>query len=272
MRLDPELRRRSILPLLAGALVATYLFGFVPLEQKADSLDEPLEKSWRRLAAALGPTNVVKLDFVSLTNQFKETRAALAAFATARKQALARVELDETLRGQLSATFLLVDYENAAGRQMTTLARLAKQQSVTLEPPVFASFPHQTADMTEPALLWAELAFLEGLLTTAINAKVATIHSVAAPLPLTNAPPTNSFRSLAELPVQIELTGPAQSVARFLQTLPLRPSEIKAAGLPEAPTNKPALFIDRLVLRKQSPDKPDEVRLSLRAVGFVFRE
>ena len=35
--------------------------------------------------------------------------------------------------------------------------------------------------MKEPALLWAELEFLDSLLTTAINAKVTTIHSVAAP-------------------------------------------------------------------------------------------
>lgn len=272
MRLDPEIRRRSILPLLAGGLALVYLFGLVPLNRKAGSLDEPLEKSWRRLATALGPTNVVKLDFVSLTNQFNETRAALGVFETARKEAWARVELDEELRGRLSAPFLQVDYENAMGRQMGTLARLAKQQGVTLEAAATNSFPHQTADMTEPALLWAELAFLDGMLTTAINAKVAAIHSVTAPLPLTNPPPAHSLRSLAELPVQIELTGPVQNVARFLQTLPLRASEIKAAGLPESPTNKPALFISRLVLRKQSPDRPDEVRLSLRAVGFVIRE
>ena len=272
MRFDPEIRRRSILPLLAGALGVAYLFGFLPLERKAESLDAQLEKPWRRLAAALGPTNVLKLDFVSITNQFLETHAALAAFENARKQARARVELDESLRLLLSVPFQLVDYQIAAGRQMDTLGQLAKQQGVVLEPAVATGFPHQTADMTEPALLWVELAFLDGLLTAAINAKVATIHSVAAPLPLTNAPPSNGGRSFAELPVQIELTGAIQSVARFLQTLPLRAGEIKAAGLPEAPTNKPALFIDRIVLRKQSPDKPDEVRLSLRAVGFVSRE
>jgi hypothetical protein len=272
MRLDPETRRRSILPLLAGALAAGYLFVFVPLGRKAGSLDVPLEKSWRRLAAALGPTNALKLDFVSLTNQFSETRAALTAFETARKQAQGRVELGETLRAQLSVPFLLVDYDNEAGRQRGTLERLAKQQGVGLEANLFAGFPQQTADVREPSLLWAELAFLDSLLTTAINAKVTTIHSVAAPLPLTNAPPTNGVRSFAELPVQIELTGPIQNVARFLQTLPLRAEEIRTAGLPEAPTNKPALFMDRLVLRKQSPDKPDEVRVVLRAVGFVLRE
>ena len=272
MRLDPELRRRSLLPLLAGALATLYLFGLAPLDRKAESLDAPLEKSWRRLAASLGPTNVVRLDFVSLTNQFAETRAALAVFETARKQAQTRVELDEALRGLINAPFQLVDYEDTAERQRGALSRLAKEQGVALEAGVVAGFPHQTADMTEPSLLWAELAFLEGLLTTAINAKVATIHSVAAPLPLTNAPAAASRNSVAELPVQIELTGPVANVGRFLQTLPLRAGEIKAAGLPEAPTNKPALFIDRVVLRKQTPDKPDEVRLSLRAVGYVFRE
>jgi hypothetical protein len=272
MRLDPETRRRSILPLLGGALAAVYLFVFLPLDRKAGSLDVPLEKSWRRLAAALGPTNALKLDFVSVTNQFNETRAALTVFEMARKQAQARVELDEALRAKLSPPFLLVDYDNEAGRQMGTLTRLAKQQSVGLETNLFAGFPQQTADVKEPSLLWAELAFLDTLLTTAINAKVTTIHSVATPLPLTNAPPTNGVRSLAELPVQIELTGPIQNVARFLQTLPLSAGEVKAAGLPEASTNKSVLFIDRLVLRKQAPEKPDEVRASLRVVGFVFRE
>ncbi len=272
MRLDPETRRRSILPLLASALVAVYLFVFLPLDREAGSRGVLLEKKWRLLAAALGHTNALKLDFVSLTNQFNETRAALTVFETARKQAQARVEPDETLRAKLSATFLLVDYDNEAGRQKGALERLAKQQGVGLETNVFAGFPQQTADMKEPALLWAELAFLDTLLTTAINAKVTTIHAVAAPLPLTNAPPMNSGRSLAELPVQIELTGPIQNVARFLQTLPLRADEVKAAGLPEASTNKSVLFIDRLVLRKQAPEKPDEVRASLRAVGFVFRE
>ena len=207
MRLDPETRYRSILPLLAGVLGAVYLFVFVPLDRKAGSLDTPLEQSWRKLAAALGQTNALKLDFVSLTNQFSETRTALTAFETARKQARARVELDAGLREQVSEPFLLVDYKNEAGRRMDALARLAKQENVVLEPAVLAGFPEQSADMKEPALLWAELAFLDSLLTTAINAKVTTIHFIAAQMPLTNAPFASNGRSLAELPMQIELTG-----------------------------------------------------------------
>ena len=272
MRLDPEIRRRSIVPLLAVALLAGYLFGFVPLAHKAESLDTPLDQSWRKLVNLLGQTNATKLDFVSLTNQFSETHAAITAFELARNEARLRVELDDNLRAALNAPFQLVDYENEAGRLMGVLGRLARQQKVTLEFAALAGFPAQTADMKEPSLLWAELAFIDGLLTTAINAQVTTIHFVAAPSPLTNAPPTNSIRSLIELPIQVELTGPVANIGKFLQTLPLRAAEIKAAGLPEAPTNKPALFLDRLVVRKQSPEKPDEVRVSLRAVGFVFRD
>jgi hypothetical protein len=272
MRLDLETRYRSILPLLAGVLGAVYLFVFVPLDRQARSLDAPLEKAWRQLAAALGQTNVLKLDFVGLTNRLNETCAARTALEIARQQARSRVELDAVLRAQISVPFLLVDYQNEAGRRIGTLARLAKQEKVVLEPAVLAGFPEQSADMQEPALLWAELAFLDSLLTTAINAKVATIHFVAAQMPRTNAVPAINGLSLAELPLQIELTGPIANVARFLQTLPLRADEIKAAGLPAGPVNKPALFIDRLVLRKQAPEKLDEVRVSLRAVGFVFQK
>jgi hypothetical protein len=42
--------------------------------------------------------------------------------------------------------------------------------------------------------------------------------------------------------------------------------------LPVAEADKTPLFIDRLIVKKQSPDKVDEVRLWLQATGFVFRE
>jgi hypothetical protein len=270
MRLDPETRYRSILPLLAGVMGAVYLFVFVPIDRKARSLDAPLQQSWNRLADALGQTNALKLDFTSITNQFTATRTAITAFETARRQARARVELDPGLREQIKAPFVVVEYQYEAGRRMDALIRHAKQESVLLEPAVLVGFPKPSADIQEPALLWAELVFLDSLLTTAINAKVTTVHYLAAELPLTNSPAADQRLRVAELPMQVELTGGIANVARFLQTLPLRADEIQAAGLPAAPTNKPAMFIDRLVLRKNSVERPDEVRVSLRAVGFVF--
>ena len=270
MYIELETRRRSLLPLLAIGLAALYLFVFVPLNQSAAKLDAPLDQSWKKLAAALGQTNATRINFAAITNQFDETRTALVAVEKARKLARARVRLDDTLRLRLSESFQLVDYDYASGHLMNQLSKLAGTQKVTLEPGVFGGFPEQRADMTEPSLLWAELHFIESLLTSAINAKVGVIHSVSAVMPTFSN--TNYSRTMVELPVQLELTGNSASIAGFLQTIPLRGDEIKAAGLPEAPTNKPALFIDRIQLRKQAPEKPDEVRLAIRVVGFVFRD
>jgi hypothetical protein len=75
-----------------------------------------------------------------------------------------------------------------------------------------------------------------------------------------------------EIPIQVEFTASAANAAQRIQSLPLRPDEIHAAGLPDAPAAKLPLFVDRLVIRKQSPDKLDEVRVWLRLVGFVSRE
>lgn len=272
IRFGPESRRRSILPLLGVGLGVVYLFAFLPLSRKEQNLNQPLEQAWRKLAAALGQTNATQLDFVTLTNQFAGTRQAMGIFETARRQAQARVELSEDIRARLSAPFQLVDYANEVRRKMNELAQLARQKKVVIEPGVFAGFPEQTAEVTESTLLWAELSFIDSLLTTAINCEVGTLHSLSVPLLLTNPPASYGGRVLTELPVQLELTGPAANVTRFLQSLPLRAEELKTAGLPEAPTNKPAMFVNRLVLRKQSPDKLDEVRVSLRAVGFVFRQ
>ena len=172
----------------------------------------------------------------------------------------------------MQGDFQLVDYANERSRQLDELSILAKQQQAAVEPAVFAGFPDHTADVKQPALLWASLSLTESLLRTALQCKVSAIHSLDVPPVLTNAPPTNGTERLAEIPLQVEFTGSAASVAMLVKCLPLRADEIRAAGLPEAPADKPALFIDRLIIQRQSPDKADEVHVWLRAVGFVLRE
>ena len=172
----------------------------------------------------------------------------------------------------MSAPFQLVVYQDERSQQMDDLARLAKQNQVTIEPAVFAGFPEHTADTKQPALLWAALSLVQSLLSTALQCKVSAIHSLEVPLVLTNAAPANPPLPLAEIPLQVELTGSGESLLKLLQYLPLRPEELRAAGVPDARPDKAPLFIDGLILKKQSPDKPDEVRVSLRVVGFVIRE
>ena len=206
---------------------------------------EPGRASAKSLAEALcllDQTNTTAIDFLHITNQLSETRQALLILENARQQATARLQLGAAVRAKMHSDFALVEYENERSRQMEELGNLAKQEQVAVEPAVFANFPIHTADVKQPALLWAALSLTDSLLQTALHCKVAAIHSLEVPPVLTNAPPTNSTERLAEIPLQLEFTGSAASAAKLLQCLPLRADEIRAAGLPEAPADKPAAF------------------------------
>src|SRR6516225_5740718 len=238
-----EYQRRSLLPLAGLALAAYYVFVFMPLARRADSLDTPLDVACRKLAAGLDQTNVNALDFRQITNQLADTRQALLLVENSKKKTVARLELTPELRARLNAPFQLVDYQNERSKDMDRL-----------DPAVFAGFPEHTADIEEPALLWAALAFTDNLMNTAMGCNVSSIHSLEVPLTLTNAPGTEPAGRWAELPLQIEFTASAENAARLLQSLPLRADEMSPAGLPEGPPGKLPLFIERLILRKESPE------------------
>ena len=116
------------------------------------------------------------------------------------------------------------------------------------------------------------MSLVESLLATALQCKVTVIHSLEVPLVLTNEPPAGALTPITQVPLQVDLTGSAASVLKLLQNLPLRADEMRAAGLAEARPDKAPLFIERILIKKQTADKTDEVRISLRAVGFVLRE
>lgn len=267
-----ERRRRLLILIAALALGAGYLFVLLPLSQRADKLSEPLDKGWHKLAAALSQTNDLSIDFVAITNQLETTRQAIAVLAKARQQALARADFGDKLRDRVNAPFQLVDYESERGYQQDYFRKLAAQSKVTVAPAVFDGFPVHTADLKQPELLWAELALIENLLTTAIRCKVTAIEALSVPTAFTNSPPPRGVWTLAEIPVRIELTSPAAAIGNLLSSLPLRADEMKAARLPEALPQKPAMFLERVILRKQAPGKTDEVHASLRVVGFMARE
>jgi hypothetical protein len=268
----PERKRRLIIPALGFLLALCYLFILQPMVRNAGELDAPLDTTWRRLAVTLGRSNATTLSFAAITHELSETRRALEVAETAHQRLTTRIQLGEDIRARLREPFRLVDYQDERQRLIEDLTKLAKTRQVAIAPAVFAGFPEHTADVREPALLWAELTFVQHLLTSALNSQVSVLHALTVPLALTNAPPSEEPLPLLEVPVHLEFTALMPNARRFLASLPLRTEEIKAAGLPPAATNKPALFVDRLLVRKQSPDKPDEVRVWLRAVGYAPRE
>lgn len=266
-----EYKRRSILPLAGLVLAAYYFLVYLPMQQKAAGFDAPLKKDWAKLCAALDQTNAVTLNFRQLTNQLSETRQALTALESARQKVINRLELGPAVRSRLNAPFQLVEYENERSQEIDQLSAMAKDQKVTLDPAVLAGLPDYTVDVLQPNLLWPALSLADGLLRTVLSSNAVALHSLQVPLLL-----TNSFADApshwTEVPMQVEFTAPAPGLLRILQSLPLRAEEARAAGLPPLPGNKAPLFIDGLILKKQSPDKPDELRVWLRLVGFVYRE
>lgn len=267
-----EYQRRGVVPLAGLALAAYYLLVLLPLARRAESLDAPLQKAWQKLSFSLEQTNTTTIDFQQISNQLSDTRKALLILDGAKQKATARLQPGAAVRAKMQADFVLVEYDNERSKQLEELGSLAKKDQVAIEPGVFSSFPIHTADVKQPALLWVALSLTDTLLQTALRCKVAAIHSLEVPPVLTNAPPMNTTERLVEIPLQLEFSGSATSAVKLLQCLPLRADEIRAAALPEAPADKPPLFVDRLVVQKQSVDKPDEVHVWLRVVGFVLRE
>ena len=268
-----EYKRRSILPLAGLALALYYSLVFVRLQHHAENLDVPLQKDWSKLCGALQQPNAKSIDFRHITNQLAETRQTLALLENAAQKAAARLELGAVVTARMNAPFQLVEYENERSQRMDELDRLASRQQVAISPAVFAGFPEHTVDVKQPALLWAALSLVNGLLTTALSSNVVAIHSLQVPLALTNDPPAaDTTAHWTEVPIQVEFSASVAGAVRFIRSLPLRADEARAQGLPALPPDKAPLFIDGLILKKQPPDKPGEVRVWVRAVGFVSHE
>jgi hypothetical protein len=272
MRPFREYQRGAVVPLAGLVLAGYYLLVFLPVAHRADAIGESLTRHWGQLTNVLDQTNAVALDFQRITNQLQATRQALAQLREARKQAAVRFELGPGLRAKMKSPFQNVEFEKDRGRKKDDLTSLAKQLQVVLEPAVLDGFPEYTSDVQQPALLWPALSMVDGLLVTAVQCKVTAICALESPLVFTNAPPSDGAGRVAQIPLQIEVVGPVTNVLRLVQDLPLRGEELRAAGFTNAPPGKLPLLLDRLIIKKQSPDKPDEIRVGLRLVGFVFQE
>ena len=173
----------------------------------------------------------------------------------------------------MNAPFQLVDYQNERSKQIDDLDRQAKTTTGLGRPRRFRRIPRTHHRYRQPALLWPALALTDDLLTTALRCKVTAIHSLDVHSVITNVPAPESMDRWDRNPL-------AGGVYRFgRQRHPIHPEPAPARrrdprgrfARGRRPDKAP-LFIDRLIVRKQSPDKPDEVRVWLRAVGFVLRE
>jgi hypothetical protein len=265
-------RQRTQRLLLLGTVVLALYVGLVyrPLSQRANELDGPVREMWKRLAeVSAGSASGGGRQLLRIDAAFEQVQGSLATVNAARAALAARIDPGPELAARLGAPFQLIEFQNERQLAMEELLREARQRKVKFDPALASGFPEYTAEYPQPGLLWAQLSLLQASLSAAIQCEVTGIASVAAP-------PIETVRHLpgggetpAEVTLEVELTGPAPAVARFLESLPLRQAELKARGLPAAKADKPAYFIERLFLRKESKDKLDEVRLRVTISSFV---
>jgi hypothetical protein len=103
----------------------------------------------------------------------------------------------------------------------------------------------------------------------AIQCGASAIHSIQLYRVQFHPSASDQQQWLAELSANIELSGPAPSLAKYLEQLPLRAGEIKERNLPETQPSKPVIFIRGLVMRKEGREPPDHARLELTASCFI---
>ncbi|MEK7685290.1 MAG: hypothetical protein AAB466_07710 [Verrucomicrobiota bacterium] len=270
MKQKQHLQRLLILSGLCLALY--YVAVYRPLAQRAEALDEPLTSLWRQLATAnLQNDPAGGVDLVAASQNLRQARTWLAAMNRQSGQIEARIALEAEIRSRMKAPFQLVDFQNERQLRIEQLSQLAKQNQVALEPTVLAGLPEFNTETKEPALLWGQLGFASHLLRTAIQCKVPSIKTLHLPSSQSYPARGASQDALEEIPLHLELSGPMNVISKFLLSLPLRAEEIKVHSLPEAAPAKPAMFLDRFLLRKQSPDKAEEVSLTVRVCGFIYR-
>lgn len=260
--------------LLGGLFLALYYFlVLVPLGDRVNTLDKPLQDAWKKmLKHRLTTATVEGVDLDALERQLSQlgrTADALKQFTeTARK----RAALEPTVQEKMRQPFQLVDFQNERQLRLEELERMAKEKKITVDPAVPYGYPEYSSELKQPSLLWGHLAAVHQSLLVAMQCQITAINGVSARSP--RRIPTDELqpRIADELLFNLQLTGTMPAVNRFLTTLPMRAPEAQALGLPELPATKPALFIDRVMVRKESPEKPDVVRLELRVVALVYRE
>jgi hypothetical protein len=248
-----------------GALLAAYLVAVLqPLRHRAAARDKELVALWGRLAATNSVHPVAAgLSLDQLEARLRGLRPAGTNLEVVARLARARIELPREVDEQMRQPFQLIDYQNERLRWITLLSRRAKEQGVSLEAPATDGLPEYLADMDRPTLLWPRLHMAGQLLLSAIHAKTTAVRALA------QMPLTDHGSGLRELPMRLEVVGSMETLSRLLVALPSRGAELKVAGLAEVLTNKPAFFVDQLLLRKNSPERPQEVQMELTVSGFV---
>lgn len=255
---------------LLGAL--GFAFIFEPLSHNAAALDERLTELWQRLnRAGVSAAADTGVDLAELDAQGHRLEGMAARLKQAGSGLTRRLVLDEPVREKIRLPFQLVELQNERQLRIEKLGKLAQEKNVAVAPATFLGFPDYSSEQKRPGLLWGQLALVQYAMEAGILCQLASINSLSSSLPRPTTPEDTQPAAADELSITMEATGTSPAITRFLLCLALKPDEAKAMGLPVVSGNKPALFVDHLLLHKHSLEKPDSIKMELRITALVFR-
>ncbi|MBT5928062.1 MAG: hypothetical protein HOH33_15760 [Verrucomicrobia bacterium] len=264
---------RSLLALVIG-IGLFYFLALAPLDEKVNALNVPLEESWAKLGDSI-KTNQLggALDIHAMNELAATMESAFLSFTDAEADLISRILLPEETQIMMGQSFQLVEYQNDLVALEEQLKGDATANKVRLESLVFEGLPRHDVALDEPQLLWADLAFARYLLSLAIECQLdsidnfETLNSAAV-----NKTELSEQHRLHRSRFRMNIRCDMSEAQQFLTALPLRGDEAVRAGLPMVHSDKPALFIERILLNKSTDASMNKMNLQLTVNGFIYHK
>jgi hypothetical protein len=265
-------RVQIVVLMTLGVLSFIYLLFYRPLTHREAERDRAITAIDQRLLALnTHSRSSLGLDFETVQGNRRLAELSLAAMERAARRARERISLAEEWKDRVGVPFQLLDYDSKRLQLIDELRHAAQAKGVVLEPAVPQAYPEHQLDMPIPERLWAELFVADQILLAAVANNPKTIKSASLCPIKTHRSVDGGRNVLDEYFLRIELGGPAEAALNFLRSLPLTSEELKEAGLPVSSTAKPALFLNRFILKRDLSD-PNGVTLDAVVSGLVARD
>lgn len=251
-----------------------YVLILIPLDKKVEALNTPLEISWARLGDSINTNQLGgALDIHAMSELTSTMESTFSSFTHAEAELISRVLLPEETQSKMNQSFQLVEYENALVTLEGVLKKNAAERKIALGEGVFQGLPRHDVAFDEPQLLWADLAFADYVLSLAIECQLDSIRQFESLKPLAIEDPAITkphrlHRSRFSMDVQCDMA----EVQRFVAALPLRGDEAGRLELPMVHADKPALFVERILLKKAAKGAANQVELQLVLNGFIYHK
>lgn len=251
-------------------ILAYFLFVYRPLNARTKEKDSLLRQTWSRLETIHRKQQAPdRSDFNPISQSLKQLAPNMEGV---KRALLSRIEIDEFYREksmEKSMEFQLVDYQNHRQEVIESLDKLTQARQSRIPSSVFEALPAHHSDLPEPNYLWVELALTQHLLQSMIYADVESISKLS--VQRQSAPSADAGQLSPLIPVvsEVRFVCESGSLFRLLIMLPLRAEEIQKELAIDFPPNKPSLYVDQILIQKNSTERPTRVAVWMKIVGFI---